>query len=193
MTASPKEICGKLADKLGVVLEFKEEAGDPWALIPAELWQRACLTARDEPELSFHFLRSLCGLDYPDDGVIAGVAHLFSYKHRHAFVIHTRTDRSAPKLQSVSSVWPAAVWHERETFDLFGVDFEGNPDLRRLLLPEDWVGHPLRKDYEEADSYRGIPTTRPGYEKKPFGPRLKKAKPAPKKPAEPAQPEEEEK
>jgi len=78
-------------------------------------------------------------------------------------------------------VWPAAAWHERETFDLFGVDFPGNPDMRRILLPEDWVGHPLLKDYEEPDSYRGIPTTRPGYEKKQFGPQLKK--PAPKKPA----------
>jgi NADH-quinone oxidoreductase subunit C len=177
---TPKEICGKLADKLGVVLDFKEEKGDPWAVIPPEKWRRACLTARDESELSFNFLRSLCGVDRPDDGIIEIVAHLFSYKHRQAFVMHTRTNRSAPKLDSVSNVWPAAIWHERETFDLFGVDFPGNPDLRRILLPEDWLGHPLRKDYEEPESYHGIPTTRPGYEKKAFGPQLKK--PPPKKP-----------
>lgn len=177
---TPREICGKLADRLGLVLDFKEETGDPWALIPAEQWRRACLTARDEPDLALNFLRSLCAVDHPDQGAIDVVAHLFSYKHRHAFVMHARTERSAPRLESVSGVWPAAVWHERETFDLFGVEFTGNPDLRRILLPEDWVGHPLRKDYEEQDSYRGIPTTRPGYEKKPFGPRLNKAKPAAK-------------
>jgi len=188
---TPKEICGKLADKLGLVLDFKEEAGDPWASIPADKWQRACRIARDEPELSLNFLRSLCGVDRPDDGVIEIVAHLFSYKHRHAFVMHTRTDRSAPKLESVSGIWPAAIWHERETYDLFGVDFPGNPDLRRILLPEDWVGHPLLKDYEEPESYRGIPTARPGYEKKPFGPQLKKAKPAPKKPEAAPPPKEE--
>jgi len=188
---TPKEICGKLADKLGVVLDFKEEKGDPWALIPAEKWQQACQTARDEPDLSFNFLRSLCGVDRPDDGVIEVVAHLFSYKYRHAFVMHSKIDRSAPRLDSVSNIWPAAIWHERETFDLFGVDFPGNPDLRRILLPEDWVGHPLLKDYEEQDSYRGIPTTRPGYEKKPFGPQLKKTKPAPKKPAAPPPKKEE--
>ncbi len=186
---TPREICGKVAEKLGVVLDFQEVTGDPWALIPADRWRQACLAARDHPELSFNFLRSLCGVDRPDQRVIEVVVHLFSYKHRHSFVMHTRTDRSAPKLDSVSNVWPAAVWHERETFDLFGVAFPGNPDLRRILLPEDWVGHPLLKDYEEPESYRGIPTTRPGYQKQPFGPRLKKAKPVAKKPVSP-KPEE---
>ena len=65
-------------------------------------------------------------------------------------------------LESVSAVWPAADWHERETHDLLGVSFRGHPDLRRLLLPEDWIGHPLRRDYSEQKSYQGIPTSRPG-------------------------------
>ena len=59
--------------------------------------------------------------------------------------------------------WPAAIWYERECVDLLGVDFEGNPDLRRIMMPEDWKGHPLRKDYKEEADYHGIPTRRPGY------------------------------
>ncbi|MBN2496631.1 MAG: NADH-quinone oxidoreductase subunit C [Deltaproteobacteria bacterium] len=138
-------------------------AGDPFAALPADGWHAACLAVRDDPALGFDFLRSLSGVDRPADDRIEVVAHLFSYKHRHALVLKTHTGRDGGALPSIHDVWPAAEWYEREIFDLLGVRFEGHRDLRRLLMPEDWQGHPLRKDYREAEHYRGIPTRRPGY------------------------------
>ena len=88
------------------------------------------------------------------------VYHLFSYTHRHALVLKVGVPRDNARLATVSTVWRAALWQEREIFDLLGVDFEGHPDLRRILLPEDWVGHPLRKDYVEPTEYHGISTKR---------------------------------
>jgi NADH-quinone oxidoreductase subunit C len=88
------------------------------------------------------------------------VYHLFSYRHRHGIVLKVEADRAAPSVPSVEAVWKAANWMEREVFDLFGVEFPGHPDLRRVLLPDDWVGHPLRKDYQEAGGYHGISNVR---------------------------------
>ena len=143
----------------------KPPPGDPYAVVDPKLWKQACQAARDDQDLSFNFLRTLCGVDRPDDQKIEVVVHLFSYRHRQAFVLKTLVDRNDPHLDSVASIWPAAAWHERETFDLLGVKFDGHPDLRRIMLPEDWSGHPLRKDYKEPEQYHGIPTSRPGYEK----------------------------
>jgi NADH-quinone oxidoreductase subunit C len=92
--------------------------------------------------------------------VIEVVYHLLSYRHRHAFVLKVEAARAAPVIPTVEVVWKAANWHEREVYDLFGVDFPGHPDLRRILLPDDWVGHPLRKDYQEAGGYHGISNVR---------------------------------
>ncbi|HYD42324.1 MAG TPA: NADH-quinone oxidoreductase subunit C, partial [Anaeromyxobacter sp.] len=85
---------------------------------------------------------------------------LFSYRHRHGIVLKVEADRAAPRVPSVEGVWRAANWFEREVYDLFGVEFAGHSDLRRILLPDDWVGHPLRKDYQEAGGYRDIGNTR---------------------------------
>ena len=73
---------------------------------------------------------------------------------RVGIIVRTRLPRIEPHITSVTDLWPGANWHEREVFDLFGITFDGHPDLRRLLLPDDWVGHPLRKDYEDAGMIR---------------------------------------
>jgi NADH-quinone oxidoreductase subunit C len=160
-----KEIRDALAERLGTEIEWHEDlAGDPFAVVPPGKWLEACRAARDDERLSFDFLRNQTGTDVPADEVIEVVVHLFSYKHRHAFVMKTRVSRTDPVADSLVPVWPAANWYEREIYDLLGVRFTGHPDLRRLLLPEDWVGHPLRKDYARPESYQGIPTTRPGKE-----------------------------
>jgi NADH-quinone oxidoreductase subunit C len=127
---------------------------------PADLI--ACArTLRDDPDLACDFLQNLTAVDWPKAETIEVVYHLFSYRHRHEIVVKTQVPRAQPRLPSLTSLWNNADWLEREQYDLLGVVFEGHPDLRRLLLPDDWVGHPMRKDYHEAAEYRGMPTTRP--------------------------------
>jgi NADH-quinone oxidoreductase subunit C len=116
---------------------------------------------RDDPALRFDFLQNLTAVDWIKRDVIEVVYHLFSYSHRHSACVKVDLPRAAPSLPTVSTVWPTANWLEREQYDLLGVIFEGHPDLRRLLMPDDWVGHPMRKDFREPKSYRGMPTSRP--------------------------------
>jgi len=110
--------------------------------------------------LEFDCLSNLSGVDYPKRDVIEVVYHLYSYRHRHRFVLKVGAPRDNPVVVSVAGVWSHADWQEREVFDLLGVSFDGHPDLRRLLMPEDWPGHPLRKDFVEPEEYHGISTSR---------------------------------
>ncbi|MBI2893489.1 MAG: NADH-quinone oxidoreductase subunit C [Deltaproteobacteria bacterium] len=159
---TPQEIFDKLAARFGAaVSDFHADAKDPWCIVRAEALLEAASWLRDEPEMRFDFLQNLTGVDYPKEGKIAVVYHLFSYPNRHAFQFKVMADRQDPLVPSLYPIWRVAGWHERECYDLLGVFFDGHPDLRRLLLPDDWVGHPLRKDYAEAEHYHGIPTTRP--------------------------------
>jgi len=119
-----------------------------------------CTLLRDDPDLAFDCLSNLSGVDYPKAGHIQVVYHLFSYRHRHWIVLKVNANRDDPVVPTVSTVWSHANWEEREVFDLLGVRFTGHPDLRRLLMPEDWPGHPLRKDFVEPEEYHGIATSR---------------------------------
>jgi NADH-quinone oxidoreductase subunit C len=104
-------------------------------------------------------LRGLDGLAYESCNFIAAidhgdrfeaVYHLYSFASNTYLELHVEVPRDKPVLATVSDVWPAADWHEREAWDMMGIRFEGHPDLRRILLPDDWVGHPLRKDYVDS-------------------------------------------
>ncbi len=156
---TPEEIREVLAAAVPSV-ELTRGAGDAALVVAPEHWLAAASQLAHDPRLGFDFLRALTGVDFLERGEIEVVAHLFSYGQRHAAVLKTKVARAAPELMSLVEVWPAANWHEREAFDLLGVRFIGHPELRRLLLPDDWEGHPLRKDYEEPPDYRGIPTRR---------------------------------
>jgi len=119
-----------------------------------------CRFLKGDPALYFDFLEDLTATDHPKENLIRIVCHFYSYRHRHSFVAKIELDRNNPQIDTLEGVWKAANWLEREVFDLFGVTFKGHSDLRRIMLPDDWVGHPLRKDYTEAGGYRGISNIR---------------------------------
>ncbi|MBI5100468.1 MAG: NADH-quinone oxidoreductase subunit C [Nitrospirae bacterium] len=108
-----------------------------------------CRYLHDDPSLYMDFLVDLCGLDYKGkkENRFAVLYNLYSVEHRHRIMLKAEVEESEPSIDSVISVWRGVDWHERECFDMFGIVFKGHPDLRRILLPEDWEGHPLRKDY----------------------------------------------
>jgi NADH-quinone oxidoreductase subunit C len=119
-----------------------------------------CEYLKTDPGLGFDYLSNQSGVDYPKRNEIEVVYHLASYRLRHACVLKVSVPRDNPAMPTVSRVWSTAIWQEREIFDLLGIVFDGHPDLRRILLPEDWVGHPLRKDFVEPTEYHGISTKR---------------------------------
>jgi len=117
-----------------------------------------CRYLRDDPEIAIDCLNNETGVDYKDR--IEVVYHLFSYKHRHGCVLKVKLPREDPVVPTIEGVWSAANWMEREIFDLLGVTFDGHSDMRRILMPEDWPGYPLRKDFVEPQEYHGISTVR---------------------------------
>ncbi len=126
--------------------------------VRADDWRATATALRAD---GFDFLQNLTAIDWIDEARIELVYHLWSYARRQERVVKIDVPRDQPELPSVADVWRAAEWYEREQFDLFGVLFVGHPDLRRILLPDDWPGHPMRKDWVEPTEYNGMPTTRP--------------------------------
>jgi len=159
---TPAEVCQKLQERFGneCVESFREAALDPYIVVQPAFVRDVCRFLKEDPALAFDCLSNMSGVDYLKDGKIQVVLHLYSYVHRHRIVIKVNVPRANPVMPSIESVWKAANWHEREIYDLLGVVFTDHPDLRRLLMPEDWVGHPLRKDFVEPEEYHGISTRR---------------------------------
>lgn len=116
--------------------------------------REACVFLRDDANCPFNFLSDVTCVDwYPQEPRFEVVYHLFSIRNKERVRLKVKLDGDNPALESVVSVWPAANFFEREVYDLFGVRFNGHPYLRRLLMPENWEGHPLRKDYP-VEGYR---------------------------------------
>ena len=116
--------------------------------------REACLLLRDDPGCPFNYLSDVTCVDwFPSQPRFEVIYHLFSIPKKERLRLKVRLSGEAPAIESVTSVWPSANYFEREVFDLFGVRFTGHPYLRRLLMPEDWEGHPLRKDYP-VEGYR---------------------------------------
>ncbi len=155
------EIYEKVAQEFpGVTSAFNGEAMDPCFTVNSDRIKEVCLCLRDGPELKFEVLSDLTALDFPKENKIQVVYHLQSYTHGHLIVLKVDLPRDQPSITTMEGVWKVANWFEREAFDLFGINFEGHSDLRRIMLPEDWKGHPLRKDYLEQEEYDGISTQR---------------------------------
>jgi len=146
----------------GVILGEETTGLQPALLIDAESIADVCLELRDNPGTYFDFLSCITGVDYGVEAKRFGVVyHLASipYQTQLTLKISKENDRdedNLPGFPSITSVYRAADWHEREQFDMLGIYFDGHPDLRRLLLPDDWEGYPLRKDYKTAEYYKGI-------------------------------------
>ncbi len=166
---APEEICGILKSEFGEAVEDAcLDCGRPYALVSADSWPKIARFLRDDARLGFNLLCCITSLDMLAENKLAaiydvcripfeGKADLLEFVHE--FAVRIEVDRDSPSIPSVAEIWPAADWHEREAFDMMGIVFDGHPDLRRILCPDDWVGYPLLKDYEFPVEYQGIPGT----------------------------------
>jgi NADH-quinone oxidoreductase subunit C len=153
-----------LTEKFGTGIVIGEEKNglQPALLIEPDRIAEVCLELRNNPSTYFDFLSCLTGVDYGTESNRFGVVyHLASIPYQLQLTLkvskeNDRTGDKLPSFPSISSVYRTADWHEREAYDLVGIFFENHPDLRRILLPDDWEGYPLRKDYKTAEYYKGI-------------------------------------
>lgn len=142
---SPEEVGARLASLLEPAPRVEVHFGQLHVDVEAAVWLAAARTARDDPRLALDYFDWLSGVDELDAFTV--VTHLYSLRHRHHLLLRTRVPRDRPHLPSLVGVFPGAAWHERETFEMFGIHFDDHADLRPLLLPDGFDGHPLRKDF----------------------------------------------
>jgi len=127
---------------------------DPFIIITPENLLDIMLFLRDDEKTNFDYLSCLSGVDNKE--TLGVIYHLFSMTKKHKITIKVELPKDNPEVNTVERVWRTADWHEREAFDMYGIIFKGHHDLRRILNPYDWEGHPLRKDYKQPDEYHGI-------------------------------------
>ncbi len=179
------EIHALLAERLGDAVIELIEGVEPCTVVAPDRLPEVAAMLRDDPGLAFDYLMCLSGVDwdgydtdgkgksvkilgYNSDGTpeqsdrvgegdLGVVYHLYSPGRRHKFTMQVRVPREPGEVPSLAELWPTAAWHEREAWDLVGIRFTGHPDLRRILLEEGWVGHPLRKDYVMPGQWDGVP------------------------------------
>ena len=116
-----------------------------------------CVFLQQCPDTYFDCLSCLTAIDNVLDNVFEVLYHLHAIPYQKSLALYVKVPKTQAVVPSVSKIWRAALWHEREAYDMMGIHFEGHEDLRRILMPEDWQGHPLRKDYEPQAVYHGIP------------------------------------
>jgi len=149
----PLQIAKMIEEKFpGQALGTINHAGQVGILLKKDMIKDICLYLRDEPSLKMDHMADITAVDfsrYPSDAGLRFevVYNLISTVYHHRIRLKVRVPQEDPRVDSVSSIWQTANWHERETYDLMGIKFDGHPDLRRILMPDDWEGHPLRKEY----------------------------------------------
>ncbi|MBS4056377.1 MAG: NADH-quinone oxidoreductase subunit C [Bacteroidales bacterium] len=150
------EIFDRLKTEFGdAILAFDDtQPTDPFIMVQTDKVFDVCYSLRDNDKFQFDYLMCLTGMDLGED--VGVVYHLYSMKFKHKVVLKVVAPKADPKVPSVEMLWKTADWHEREAYDLMGVQFEGHRNLIRILCPYDWEGHPLRKDYETPEFYHGM-------------------------------------
>lgn len=175
-----QDLIDQIKQRFGVAIGAVDvDSFDPSIEVVPEKLVEVCRYLKEAAELQFDMLNLISGVDYlePDPKKAAKVDwephllvvyHLTSTRKRHRLVLKLTLPRwqgdvegQLPELPTVAGVWRTADWHEREVYDLIGVRFIDHPDLRRILCPEDWVGYPLRKDYQMPIEYHGIRSPQP--------------------------------
>lgn len=155
--ASTVELIDLVRARFDAQVEAVADARRPRLHVGPDDWLEVATFLRNEPALSLDWLRCLTGIDYAADGKLAVAYDFWSFDHRHDLAVKVYVPRETPVIPSVVHLWRTADWHEREAFDLLGISFSSHPNLTRILLAEDWEGHPLRKDYVFPREYHGIP------------------------------------
>ena len=148
MTVVEKAVA-KLKLELGEsVLSVEEFRGQTSVTLDREAIVNACQILRDDPDLDFNFLAALTAVDYwPSEPRFKIVYQLYSLANKEFIGLRAQLSNESPEISTIESIYPNANWHEREVFDMFGVTFRDHSDQRRIIMPYDWEGHPLRKDY----------------------------------------------
>ena len=157
---TPQQIARAIQDKFGrkIIAAFPDDK-HPRVHVHAGDWLPLAEFLLRDPALKLDWLQCHSGVDYVADGKMCCVHDLWSFDHRHRFAVKVYCPRDNPHMPSVAHLWSAADWHEREAYDMFGIVFDGHPDLRRILCADDWEGFPLRKDYVFPREYHGIPAS----------------------------------
>lgn len=157
-----EEIKNILVAGFGEMISADEKGLQPSITVPAENIAEICRFLFEDERFYFDYLACITAIDNgPGLATMELIYNLNSIPYGHSLMLkiifpRNTDDQPLPSVSTVSHIWRTADWHEREAFDLFGIHFENHPDLRRILLPEDWEGHPLRKDYEAQQKYHGI-------------------------------------
>lgn len=148
-------VVSKLTEKFSAAIQSNEMQSDMLCIyVNKEEIQNVFQFLRDDVELQFNFLTTLCGMHYPEKEQLGVVYHLHSFTNNHRIRIKTSTAINNPVIPTLTTIWPSANWMERETFEFFGIQFEGHPNLVRILNVDDFVGFPMRKDFPLEDQTR---------------------------------------
>ena len=148
-------VISKLTDLFGSAIQAHELIADMLCLtVNKDLICNILSFLRDDNELQFNFLTTLCRMHYPEKEQLGVVYHLHSFTSNHRIRIKTTVEISNPIIPSITTIWPAANWMERETYDFYGIQFEGHPNLKRILNMDEMTVFPLRKDFPLEDPTR---------------------------------------
>ncbi len=151
----PSELLNVIEAEFGdFILESSDQGFDPYIVVEPDALRDVSFFLRDDERMKFDFLRTSLGTDKID--FIESLFVLYSYELKHQLIVKVELSHKNPEVDTVSDIWKAANWYERESYDLLGINYKDHPDLRRLMMPHDWVGHPLLKDYKSPKKYHGM-------------------------------------